>query len=73
MVDYWLALSAEKVVPGGLLYSIAQSRYLSDFVYSPTAAFHSLTHFLVPGCDSCVEVLTPTRPILPNELVLEPE
>ena len=67
MVDYWLARDLEKV-PAGLLYSIAQSRYLDEFAQSPSVTHQPLIHLLITGYDTCVEVLTQTPSILPAGL-----
>lgn len=57
LVDYWTQLSLEGV-PVGTFYQIGRSTYLAELSQGISALAAPLTHFLVCGRDTCLEILS---------------
>lgn len=61
LVDYWAQRNSEGV-PVGTFYEIGESTYLAELSRGVGALVGPLTHFLLCGRDTCLEVLSRALP-----------
>lgn len=57
LVNYWTQRHSEGV-PVGMFYQIGASAYLAELSRGVSALVEPLTHFLVCGRDTCLELLS---------------